>query len=330
MSSLGDEALEGMAQFARCRDLGEVNAVFLSAVQSEVSSMQDLIAEADDAFDVVELMRLREIPPVPVTANRIGIDGSGAAIELVSLLLIARGSRKPGPTPRSETRPHEATEGLHQHAAKLLRLSTYKLLTESTMRRGEPLARLAADYQSHNGSVRSMQYATLHYALKRQLFDNQVMDRVMRETVGFTYEEFNITRQAIQKFYSQKLTEARDILGDVAAESRGGKLPQTEERIAQGRRAAIDLLFLPGERASFRVEDIVARTTLDSSQVFSVLSTFSCTFDNSRRADDLVADFLRGANPFARRALLTDDEGNHVMTSLQIGTDCLRRIPRTP
>jgi hypothetical protein len=325
VSSLGDRPLEEIAQFAQCKNLAELNDALFDAVQSEVDTMQDLIADAD-AFDVIELIRLRAMPPVPITALREGFDGSVAAVEIVALLLMARESRKPGTTPRSETRPHEATDELHRRATKLLRLSTFKLQIEGAMRPDEPLARLAAEYQSNNVCVRSMQYASFHDAFNAALLDNQVMDGVMREVLGFTYVEFDTIRYAIQDFYSEKLTGVRDLLGEIAVESNGGQIPQTEARIAQGQRAAIDFLFLPGERASFRAEDIIARTGLDSIQVSSVLNTFSLKFNNPRPGCDLVFDFLRGSNPIARRALLADESGNYVMTSLQIGTDSLRRI----
>ena len=325
LSSLGDRPGEEIAQFARCKNLAELNIILFEAVQSEVNAMQDLIADAD-AFDVIELMRLRAIPPVSVAALGEGFDGSGAAIELVALLLIARGSRKPDAEPGSGNRLHETTEELHRRAVKLLRLSAFKLFAESSMHPGEPLARLAAEYQSNNVSVRSMQYATFHDTFNETLFNNQAMNGLMHEALGFTYVAFDTIRHAIQDFYSEKLTGVRDLLGEIAVESDGGRIPQTEDRIAQGQRAAIESLFLPGDRASFRAEDIMARTGLDSTQVSSVLNTFTLKFDDSRRGSDLVFDFLRGDNPLARRALLADETGNHVMTSLQIGTDSLRRI----
>jgi hypothetical protein len=193
LTSLGDRPREEIAQFARCKNLAELNNVLFEAVQSEVNSMQALITDAD-AFDVIELMRLRAIPPVPVAALGEGFDGSGAAIELVALLLIARGSRKPDAEPGSGNRPHETTEELHRRAVKLLRLSTFKLFAESSMHPGKPLARLAAEYQSSNVSVRSMQYATFHDTFDEALFDNQVMKSLMRESVGFTYVAFDMIR----------------------------------------------------------------------------------------------------------------------------------------
>src|SRR5688572_24026224 len=81
-TSLGEQPLDEMGQFAQCKTLTDLNGALYEAVQAEVDAMCALVAGAD-AFDVLELMRMRAIPPIPALALQGGFDGSAAAIEII-------------------------------------------------------------------------------------------------------------------------------------------------------------------------------------------------------------------------------------------------------
>ena len=324
-TSLGVVAEQEVRQFARCADIAEMNDLLLRLVHENVERMQSLVADAD-AFDVIELMRLRESPPVPDLALTIGHGGSAAAMELVALLLLCRASRKPDPTPREETRPHEAIPELHESATSLLRCSLFKLQAEAALRSEDPLARLASEYQSSLVQIRSMQYASIQDAFNEALFGNATMTTILKATLGFTYDDLISVRRAIDRIHSDAFMQARDALGEVVGEWDGGRFSQSRERIAEGRRAFLDLMFLPGERASFRVEDIATEVPIHPQVIEKVLEAFSSHFSAEQDPARLVSDFLRGRNPLNPATLASDGEGNYLVISLAIGTDSLRRM----
>jgi hypothetical protein len=84
--------------------------------------MLDAIREFD-AFDVIELMRLRKIPIAPVVALEADFDGMAAAIDVVSLVCLSRPGRMPGGKARESTEPHRVIDDLHGRATRLLRLA---------------------------------------------------------------------------------------------------------------------------------------------------------------------------------------------------------------
>lgn len=54
-----------LSLFSGCKSVADVRSVLREQVELETSAMLDLVAEAD-AFDVIELMRLREFPRFPI------------------------------------------------------------------------------------------------------------------------------------------------------------------------------------------------------------------------------------------------------------------------
>ena len=140
---VGDPIAE-IGLFAAATDLRDVERRFREQVSLEVAAILALIEEFD-AFDVIELMRLREPPISPVLGLDPDYDGSGAAIELIALVLLARGQRNPGQTPREETRPHETIPELHRRSKRLLRLAVSRAKACEFMRGRDPLSRLSAE-----------------------------------------------------------------------------------------------------------------------------------------------------------------------------------------
>ncbi len=60
VEDFGDPAQE-LSLFSGCESVADVRSVLRGQVELETSAMLDLVAEAD-AFDVIELMRMREFP----------------------------------------------------------------------------------------------------------------------------------------------------------------------------------------------------------------------------------------------------------------------------
>ncbi len=171
--------------------------------------MLDVIRDCD-AFDVIELLQLRELPIVPSAALEPDYDGNGGVIDLVSLVLLTRESRAPSGMPRAETQPHLIIPNLHDRAARLLRLSAFRGMIGATLRTDDPLARLAAEYQSYLVTVRGLQYESVQSKHDAALFGRPEIKALLLAHLGFSYQDFITVRDAIQRRYSETLARLRD------------------------------------------------------------------------------------------------------------------------
>lgn len=321
VTDVGDPIAE-IGVFAGATSLEDVESRLRGTVATEVDRILALTAELD-AFDVVELMRQREMTIAPVLGLDPGFDGSGAAIELIALVMRTRGERKPGTEPREATRPNEVIAELHDRAKRLLRLAIYRAKVCEQLRGSDPLARLSAEYQSYLVGVRALQYDSIAAAHERELFDRAEIDEALRNTLGFTYREFVTTRDALQDRQSDIVTALRDTTADIFTTAQSeGREPNVEESEIL-RRSFIDWLFLPGDRAAFTPTDVATQSGLEPGLVERILDRFSLDFDPAVDATRAVVDFLHARNPLGELGLLRS-EGQYVLISGPIGADSFR------
>jgi hypothetical protein len=119
------DALNELLQMGSFDSIEALKSAFKSRVREEVASLVEQMAAAD-AFDLIELMRLREVPISPVLGLDPSFEGSGAALEVVALVLICRTSRLATDPDRVDApNPHELVPALHDAAMRLLRLTTF-------------------------------------------------------------------------------------------------------------------------------------------------------------------------------------------------------------
>lgn len=152
-----------------------------------------------DAFDVIELMRLRETPMVLEGYRESLADQRPTAVELVALILLARGVRVlPDADPRG-AHPAKVVPDLHERAGVLLSVGQFMLLSDGQAEKFGPLTTLAATYVGHELNVKFKQYAHVHDGLNEALFSSKHLGTILLETLGFTYEDFLAVREAIRK-----------------------------------------------------------------------------------------------------------------------------------
>jgi hypothetical protein len=298
--------------------------VLREQIQIEVDAMAALVEDAD-AFDVVELMRLRELPPVP-DPRAVMPDSSALAIEIVAAVLLSRVSRKPSSRPRNETRPHMVVEELHDRAERLRRLAQARQLSEAHLS-DDSLAVLAAEYQGAVMGIRNMQYASIRDAHEARLFDNERAATLMRKHLGYTYPDVVKVRSAITAVSSQRMTALRDGTADIMQHNQGvprDQVPATEAEEFMSQ--MVSLMFLPGDRATLTTQDVAIAAGVSEDTALAVLTSYSQSFDPSVTAADRVYDMLVGTNPFLTTPLISDGLGSFAATSNEIGNDSLRRI----
>jgi hypothetical protein len=101
------DALDDMLQLGSHATVEELQAAFRSRVRDVVTTLADQMSAAD-AFDLIELMRLHEVPIAPVLGLDPAFEGSGAALEMIAIILTSRASRLPtDPERPNAPNPHE-------------------------------------------------------------------------------------------------------------------------------------------------------------------------------------------------------------------------------
>lgn len=323
LEDLGDPIAELML-FSECRTAADVRAVLREQTEIEAATMLDLVADAD-AFDVIELMRLREFSPVP--DPRVSMPGGSAlAVEIVAALMLSRGSRKPSATPREETRPHEQVAELHSRAKRLARLATYRQQFEARLT-DHPLARVSAEYQGWVLNVRNLQYDHIRDDQEQHLFRHPVVERLMRERLGYSYDDVIAVRDGLKEGSSARMTNLRDKTADIMLQHQGTAAEDMpEDAIARFREAMIPFMFLPGERATFLASEIAAGANLNERTAAAVLDSYAQIFDATETAGSRVFDLLTGTNPFLTTPLIADGAGGFISTVNDPGLDSLRRV----
>ncbi|MDM3975979.1 hypothetical protein QRB36_17570 [Mycobacterium marseillense] len=313
-----------MQLFAGCGTVSDVRAVFRREVEFEVRAMTDLIADAD-AFDVIELMRLREFSPVP-DPRVVNPDGSALAVEIVAAILLARPNRKPHPRPRIETRPHEQVEELHKRSRRLGRLALFRIECEALLS-DDPLADLAAKYQGAVLTIRNLQYEHIRLDHEAHLFDNPLVESLMQKYLGYSYPDVLAVRSAMNELAGRRMTSLRDGTADIVMKYEG--IPPAEaspEDVDAFMAMMIPFIFLPADRAVITSADVAASANIAGKTATAVLGSYSQTFDDATDAVTRVFDMLVGTNPFLVTPLVGDGNGNFVATTNDVGLDSLRRI----
>ncbi|MEV5743031.1 hypothetical protein AB0L30_23485 [Microbispora rosea] len=294
-------------------------------MSDKVTAISDLVAPYD-AFDVIDLMRQRETPFTLDAYQESLHEGRVAAIEIVALILLARGRRE-GDAASMAVAPNSIIQELHNHAVEMLDVGTFALLAEGTDVDHSPLAPLAADYRSSELNVRNKQYRHIRDRFNEALFSSLVCGSLVSEALGFTYEEFIAVRESIRDIYVEGITSNLDTLGEVAMNWEEGSTGQEQsaEEIEKGRVAASNVFFFPGRRASITTEAVSQKSGIEIDRVRKILQQFSVEF---APADPVhaIQEFFDGKNLFSRAALIYDGEGNYISVGSHIGDDCFRHV----
>lgn len=318
------DTVRDIALFADCESPAAARSLLREQIQVEVDAIVAVLADAD-AFDVIELMRLRELS---LAGDReAGPPGSSAlAVEIVAAVLLSRDSRKPSPVPRDQTRPYLAVGELHDRAQRLTRLAQARQLVEARLSE-DPLARLAAQYQGAVLGIRNMQYACIRDAHEAALFDNDRAAALMQRHLGYTYPDVVSVRSATTSLSSDRMTALRDQTAEIMMRHEGVPPAQVPaDDASEFMSKMISMMFLPADRATLAAHDVAAAAGVSEKTAHAVLSSYSQNFDSSIPAADRVYDMLVGENPFLATPLVSDGSGNFVLTSNEIGNDSLRRI----
>ncbi|MEW9871615.1 hypothetical protein [Arthrobacter sp. HS15c] len=319
-----DDSVNELLSFRNCRTPSDARAIMRECIEKEVAAIVDLIADAD-AFDVVELMRIREFSIVP--DPRVAPPGGASLpVEIIAAVLLARPSRKPHPIPRGDTRPHEVISNLHERCVRLARIASYRQLVEGGLHL-DPLGRLASEYQGAVLNIRNLQYDHIRDRHDRTLFETTVSNSLMQTHLGYGYRELVAVRSAMNDISAERMTRLRDETGNLLmAHQHLDPKDVPREVMEQFMAGMIPFMFLPADRSIITSSDVAIASGLDVVTARKVLTSFAQQFDDSASPGERVFDLLMGNNPFLVRPLMSDGHDNFALTSNEIGLDVLRRI----
>lgn len=299
-------------------------ALAAEAVERSVQEISDLTAEYD-AFDVLELQRMHESPATLDGFHESLADNLPAVISICALILSARGSRT-ATVPVNVGRPASAVEQIHTLGAEMLTLSSFAGFAEGSNNRYGPLSLLANQYASQEINVKYKQYLDIYDDINSRLFASDEIGDLLKNALGFCYEDFIAVRDAIVSVHSTKLDQLRDTLGRIVEEwEKCAESDQDEEVVGRGRQAYLEMMEFPGQRASFTTEEVAESASIPLDVTAAVLARFSMAF-NSTDPAALVRKFLGGWNPFSEAGLLVDADGRYLMLHGPIGMDYFRQI----
>lgn len=314
---------DALSRIGDGEDFREYVARGPETIAEHVYAIGESLRDAD-AFDVIELMRMRELPMFLEGYRESLVDQLPAAIELVALVLLARGQRAPVDKPTAKSRPAGVIPDLHDRAAEMLTLGAFALLESGSRDEFGPLTWLSASYVSHDLTVQFKQYLHIHDEINEALFSSRHIGDLLVEVFGFSYEDFLAVRDAVAQVHGEKFFALRDSVGDM--------FEQRESRssdpsfLGEARAGLTSLLERPGERATLTVQEVsdFARVPPDRTQF--ILDRFSLSFDETDDALTAVKKFLSGDNPFRSASLIRDADRNYISTGKPIGTDCFRQV----
>lgn len=282
-----------------------------------------------DAFDVIESLKMREMPMGLLGFSEREYDGIATVVEIGALALLSRGGR--AATAPQNANPGNAVEPIDEAARELLLLGTFLGLDslQASTADGAARAEIAEALRTHELAVRNRQYQSVRDEHDPRLFGDLHVSKDMKAALGFDYAEYTAVRRAIQEISGERLQTVADQFygafqdAQSAADWEVEFLPEdVRERAMNG---LTGLFLRPGDRAAFTVGDIAAHSGVPGAIVQAVLTPFALHF-NASDASAAIRAFLDGDNPFSAKSLLVDADRNYLSTGAQLGDDMLRTV----
>lgn len=313
-----DQALSSIFNIQSVKD---IEIFMYDQIKNEVHNMLSILQYAD-AFDVIELMRLREFG----VNGAVNEDGWALIVEIISAILLSRPSRSLEKCPEGKKHIYEYVSELHFGAKYLADIALISNLAAASIDTNR-FANFSASYRSYILCVRNLQYDHIRQNIEKKLFQNDAVSSLMQKYLGYTSEDLCIVQDAVEEILARRLTDLRDKTGSIVAEysDRPHKdIPQLEKDVFMD--AMNSLIFFPGDRATITVDNITSITDLDMELVVRILDSYSQNFSDEISAEDRVYRLLNEENAFLRKPLVSDGDGKWILTTLNPGIDSLRRI----
>lgn len=317
----------GAANFGR-------EASYYASLSQMASTSEDVLAHLDrqietartklerclkghDSFDALAFLRFAA-GPLDFTSFKESetlIETSQTVQDVIALTFLGMGLPRTPLTGENSGQP-DLGEAVTQ-AAQIIRAANAKAMIRGH-RLKEPLGPLAGDFLAYELSVRGRQYTSIAAELNTDLLEDQSVESIIADTLGFTLQEVRDVREAAVTLLNERFFGARDRVGDAA--QAGSKVDSIDRDSFLA-----DMNLMLNECRLFGAvapSDVAARAGIAVDRVITVLDFFS-----ARRSQDgaphPVTEFASGRVPTPWGAIADDD--GYLLLNGFLGEDELRR-----
>lgn len=314
-----------LQQYQEARDVAQLKAIFDENIERLVYEIAALV-DPFDAFDVIELMRLRELNPTPDPRSS-NTDGSAFNIEIVTAVLLSRPERSGAPNTGND-KPWEIIEELHRITSEISKHSVFSALMLAEKNNSQTSKDLAL-YQTSRAMISNFQFDEVRDKHDNVLLNHEMAKPLFLETLGYSVEYVKSVRDAIHDIQSKRLTEMRDASGNGIQNLRqkyGNVTSGNYEENQIISDSLTSMIFRPGNRAAMSVSDIAEQGKLAEDLVENIIADYSLEFNPKENVLDRVKSLLKGDWLFSYRPLVRNKTGEFVIVANGIGDDTVRRV----
>lgn len=284
-------------------------------VTESTEAMIELMAQ-HDLFDLLELVRRKELAP--------GLDGFkesesasvAAAIEVVALLGLASDTvtaRQAARESRGLDSVVESAETLDAYAREILTLA----VMSAPMPDNSGISELTHQLRVQEILVRNKQYKSVAEAMHQKLFSPPQVRDAVTHALGFNFDDLTTFRNALSHAYRAgvggmitAIQHAADRLGKPDAET--------------AMRSANAALLHPAQHNEFTVDSIASMTGLAETVIEAILAVYAIG-PASKPAATLIDDLISGVDYIGGTGIITDGSGRYFILTEPIPNDILRR-----
>lgn len=287
----------------------------------EAARLLGQLAEPFDAFDVLECVRLTEVPTNPETYRETEHEGSAAVIELSAFVLAARGHRA-GSTPDEEghrARPDAIIEEFLAECRRALAAGSIVPLLQRL--HNGPGVSIELGAISREINVRNLSYTHMLEQTLDGLFDDPTIEQVCRNTIGCSVQEIRSVFAALQALHQEQWQRRFDVLRELSKLARVEMSAATatldDYTISPEAKAKGNALWAQAwgdlaDASNFAPEIIAEKAGVEASTVERVLGIFA--FDMTPRDPaEAAREFFEGRSPFRTTPILRDPAGSSVV-----------------
>ncbi|MEU9510710.1 hypothetical protein AB0D32_31030 [Micromonospora sp. NPDC048170] len=310
-------ALEGFERLVQYAELGgpEAAAALAAARLTDAAQRIARLTAQCDAFDVLEYVRLDNAIVNPETFQETEHEGSAAVIELVALIMAARGSRAASAANDEDqpVRPEQIVEDIQIAAREAFDAGSMLIMFASALD-ADPLRRLSFGARLREVSVRNVAYGHMVEDTLTALFDQPAVQDACCRVMGCTVRQIRDVFSALHALHNEawhgRFAALRE-LGQLADSDTATADDLPPDVVAQ----ALHLSALwdnPAACSAFTDEVIARKAGIDVETVRTVLDLFTTPLVQ-RPSTEVALEFFQGRSPLRVRPILQDPDGSFVV-----------------
>lgn len=305
--------VEGVELLDQYGELLDDTVAAWERAETRLRAAADRIAELTapyDAFDILALIQLHQGTADPETYKETEHEGSLALIELVALVLAARGTRARKGEPGQGHHPNPAAivDAVVERAREAIDAGSMMQLFRSASD-PDPIARLSFGTVLREVSLRNSSYPHMVRDTLSALFDEPSVAEACARVMGCTVREIISVFDALQTLQEAAWTARFAALDGIAQLASPHPTP---EAIREGRQMWARAWDAPAECSVFTDESIAEQAVVTVEIVRRVRALF-ITPMVAKPPGDAAVEFFQGHSALRTRPLLSDPGGTSVV-----------------